>query len=202
MGIESAIVLKLFAALTVLLLTCINILSTRASTRFQDLFTFLKLTSLAWIAVIGLTATSEISSINAFAGSSERPGEYTVALYSALWAYDGWNNLNFIAGELSDPSVNLPRCIFAGSTVVIICYAFTNYAYFSILPKDVVIKSNSIAIDFGLKVLGPVAGILVCVCNSRFRSSWSFLHSALLTHQCCLVQEYHSLALNRAMLPK
>ena len=37
-----------------------------------------------------------------------------LALVSVLWAYDGWADLSFAAGEVKDPQRNLPRAIILG----------------------------------------------------------------------------------------
>ena len=41
-------------------------------------------------------------------------GAMGLALVSVLWAYDGWGDLSFAAGEVKDPQRNLPRAIILG----------------------------------------------------------------------------------------
>ena len=53
-----------------------------------------------------------------------------IALYQGLWAYDGWNQLNYISGELKNPA-NLPRAIMVAMFSVTCLYLLTNYAYLS-----------------------------------------------------------------------
>ncbi|KAL5040691.1 hypothetical protein RTP6_007675 [Batrachochytrium dendrobatidis] len=87
---------KAIAIGIIVILTCINILSSRASTTMQNILTILKIGSLAWIGALGILQLwrDPLSSGNfqkgLFYGGSMYPGNYALALYSALWAYDGW----------------------------------------------------------------------------------------------------------------
>ncbi|KAH6571834.1 hypothetical protein BASA60_006958 [Batrachochytrium salamandrivorans] len=131
-----SLLVKAIAISIVVILTFINIISARASTVLQNALSLLKLGSLVWIGVLGAihAARDPLSSGNFnkgfFDGASTNPGNYALALYSALWAYDGWNNLNMVAGELKNPTRNLPRAISFGTLIVLICYVVTNMSYF------------------------------------------------------------------------
>lgn len=96
-----------------------------------------------------------------FSNSSSNPGNYALALFSALFAYDGWNNLNLVTGELKDPAKNLPRAIVIGTSIVVISYLLANFAYYAVLPADLIGSSHSIAMDFGTAVFGSVGGVLI-----------------------------------------
>lgn len=99
-----------------------------------------------------------------------------VGFILGLWAYDGWNNLNYVSGEMKDPHRDLPRVIYFGIPLVIICYMFANIAYLAVLPAEVVMHSNAISIDFGIQVFGKAGGIVfaICVALSCFGVSFFF----------------------------
>ena len=68
-----------------------------------------------------------------------RPGRSAIgamglALVSVLWAYDGWGDLSFAAGEVKDPQRNLPRAIILGTLALIAIYVLTNVAYLYVIP--------------------------------------------------------------------
>ncbi|KAJ3020165.1 hypothetical protein HKX48_001217 [Thoreauomyces humboldtii] len=176
---------KFMALVCILGLTTLNCVSTRAGTVVQNIFTVLKILSLLVIGLIGVWQlitgglTSPTESIDRpgtapsaaeegnfghgklFAGSSTSPGDYALALYSALWAYDGWNNLNLVAGELKNPSRDLPRAITIGPSIVIVCYLLANVAYYAVLPAAVIVSSNTIAMAFGKYAFGHAGAILI-----------------------------------------
>jgi amino acid transporter len=87
-------------------------------------------------------------------------GDYALAIYSALWAYDGWNSLNVVCEELINPEKNLPKAVIGGPFIVMICYVFTNLGYFVVLEPSYIQFSKAIAIDFGQVVLGSFGRLL------------------------------------------
>lgn len=58
------------------------------------------------------------------------------ALLSAFWAYEGWNTLGFIGGEIKDPKRNLPLALSGGLLVIIGAYLLVNFTYMYVLPAD------------------------------------------------------------------
>ena len=56
-----------------------------------------------------------------FEGSSTSPTSYALAFYSGLWAYDGWDQANYVGGEMKNPQKNLPRVIHFSMFLVMVC---------------------------------------------------------------------------------
>ena len=53
-----------------------------------------------------------------FEGSSTSPSSYSLAFYSGLWAFDGWDQANFVGGEMTRPEKNIPRAIHSSMILV------------------------------------------------------------------------------------
>ncbi|GBB89743.1 hypothetical protein RclHR1_16520003 [Rhizophagus clarus] len=160
---------KIVASLCIIIISFINAYSVRLATRTQDIFTALKLITLAVIAIIGFIVLGKGGLTknfegDIFEGSSTRSSDYALAFYSGLWAYDGWNNLNYVAGEMKNPARDLPRVIMVGLPIVIVCYTLANVAYYAVLPSSIVTQTNTIALDFGRKIFGHVGGIIFALC--------------------------------------
>lgn len=85
-------------------------------------------------------------------------GLFGLALISVLWAYDGFADLSFAAGEVTDPQRNLPRAIVAGTLAIIGIYLAANAAYVYINPVERVATSPLIAADT-MQVLFGQAGV-------------------------------------------
>ncbi len=59
-----------------------------------------------------------------FEGSSKSPSAYSLALYSGLWAFDGWDQANYVGGEMHNPQKNIPRTIHSSMAIVTVCKEF------------------------------------------------------------------------------
>jgi basic amino acid/polyamine antiporter, APA family len=108
---------------------------------------------------------------------------FGAAMLGALWAYDGWNNVAPLAGEIRDPQRNLPRAFIGGMLVVGSLYLFVNSAYFyALTPLQIasVPLSSSVATEVLKRFLGPLAVSLTAV--ALMISSFGSLHASVLAN--------------------
>jgi APA family basic amino acid/polyamine antiporter len=106
---------------------------------------------------------------------------FAAAMIGALWAYDGWNNITFLAGEVKNPGRNLPLALIGGGLVVMALYLFVNLSYFHVLtPTQVasVPASSSVAAEVVRRLLGSVAVTLMAA--AMMTSSFGALHASIL----------------------
>jgi APA family basic amino acid/polyamine antiporter len=159
--------LQLGATLMVLLLSGLNVLGVRRSGAVQTFLTASKLLVLAVLIVLGLTyGHGSWQGFHPFFAPGGQGGLLTafgVATVSALWAYDGWNNLSMVAGEVKDPQRNVPRALIAGALLVLIVYVLVNLAYFYVLPTSQVLGTNTVASDAARRFLGNAGGAFIAV---------------------------------------
>jgi amino acid transporter len=104
---------------------------------------------------------------------------FGLALVSALWAFDGWADLSFVAGEVSEPRRTLPRALIGGTLAVIVIYVLANVAYLAVLPVEQIRVSRLVAADAAQQVLG--AGGAVFVAAMVVLSTFGTLNGSLLT---------------------
>ncbi len=115
---------------------------------------------------------------------------FGAAMLAALWGYDGWDNLSFVAGEVKDPNRNIPIAIIGSVVLVIVLYVLANASYFYVLdPKSVasVSKDSSVAMVvvskfFGGDVLSMATGVGVAIFSvGLMLSSLGTLHTSILS---------------------
>lgn len=129
----------------IVIFTAVNCMNVRSGGSLQTVLTVIKVVMILGIAVGALVAPSgdwsRVTDAGAFPGASA----FGALLLSALWAYDGWNNLPMAAGEVRDPGRNLPLAIVGGALGVLAIYALVNVGYFRALPFHEVVTSSSVA---------------------------------------------------------
>lgn len=86
---------------------------------------------------------------------------FFAALVAALWAYDGWNNVAMVAGEVKEPRRNLPRALIGGILAVIAIYLLADLAYAYVLTSAEVATSNRVAATMMNRIAGPTGGKVV-----------------------------------------
>jgi amino acid transporter len=158
---------KLIAIAACFLATLIVAVSTKWSDRLQTGFTFAKVIALLTVIIGGVVMLfsnpniAEGSLGKPFEGTSSDVGGYLSSFDHGLWAYEGWNNLNIVSGDLVNPQKNLPLAIWISVGSVVILYLFTIIGYFATIPKDIIKASKTIGIDFGRCLFGRVGGIVM-----------------------------------------
>lgn len=103
-------------------------------------------------------------------GGPVTPGLFGLALISVLWAYDGFADLSFAAGEVKDPHRTLPKAIVSGTVAIASVYLLANAAYLYVLPIEGLARSPLVAADAMQVVFGRagVAFVSVVVAISTF----------------------------------
>lgn len=88
---------------------------------------------------------------------------WVAAMVAALWAYDGWNNLNMVSSEVQNPRRNIPRALIFGTLAVMGLYLVANVAYFFVLSAAEVGGSDRVAAAMARKFMGSAGGGLVAI---------------------------------------
>lgn len=132
--------IKLLAIAAIVLLTLVNYRGVQNGGLVNNIITSAKITGILLLIVLGLshTAVSETQTVSA----APVPQLHGIALLSAVlaamlsafWAYDGWSNISFIAGEIKNPKRNIPLAIISGVAIAMLLYVLINIAYMHVLP--------------------------------------------------------------------
>ena len=154
------------AILFIVVFSIINCFQVNYGAKVQSIMTILKIVLiLGLIAILFFSSKGNTSHFfeHTEGTSGGWPGfsAFGVAMLAALWAYDGWNNMPMIAGEIKEPQRNVPRAFIYGMLVVIAVYALSNLAYFYILPHSEIVNAYSDSSPDALPVATKAAEIVM-----------------------------------------
>uniref|UniRef100_A0A0K2TNM9 Y+L amino acid transporter 2like [Apis florea] n=1 Tax=Lepeophtheirus salmonis TaxID=72036 RepID=A0A0K2TNM9_LEPSM len=161
---------RLLAAACICSLTFINCWEVKWATFVQDIFTYAKVLALIIIVITGFVQLGR-GNVEYFTWDNTESDVTKIALsfYSGLFAYNGWNYLNFVIEELQDPVRNLPRAIAISCTLVTVVYVLTNIAFYTTLSVPEVLGSEAVAVTFAGRLYGSMAFMIpIFVAMSTF----------------------------------
>ena len=132
------------AILFIAVFTATNCLALSFGARFQAALTALKVVAIGGLCAV-LYALGDGPAPSAPEPGYQGIAAFGTAVLAALWAFDGWNNLAMVGGEIREPQKNLPRAFILGMALVAALYLLANGAYFHALDYHAVAGSYSTA---------------------------------------------------------
>jgi len=200
--------LQIVAVMLIVIFTTLNCLSVKMSGQIATFLTFIKI---ALVLFVGLGAFLFVTggtfanfSLAATGGTCEGVADavkygsaewtflagFGAAMLGALWGYDGWDNLSFVAGEVKNPHRNIPVAIIGSVLLIIVLYVGVNVAYFYVLDPTAVAsvsKDSSVAMVvvskfFGGDITSFATGAAVAIFSvGLMLSSLGTLHTSILS---------------------
>jgi APA family basic amino acid/polyamine antiporter len=149
----------------IVLLSIFNFIGVGLGKFIQNVFTVIKIGILVAIIILGFAigkGTPPDLSINPMGMNfgSILIG-FGVSLVAVAWAFDGWNNVNFVAGEIKNPKRNLPLALIIGTLGITFLYVLVNYIYLYALPIQETVGVVRIAEKATGALFGASTGALI-----------------------------------------
>ena len=151
---------KIFAILVVAVLTVLNIRGLKPGALLNNIVTLAKISGIVLLMMAGFfysKSTSTVAQASTVVSNTSIISSFLAAMLSALWAYDGWAQITFIAGEIKNPQQKLPYAIVGGVTIATLLYVLVNYSFMQVLSPAQLAETtqNQIA---GVRVAGVIMG--------------------------------------------
>jgi len=148
---------QVFAIAVTWFITGLNYLGIKKAADFQLVFTSLKVVLI--LIVAGLCFASSSGAMSNFTTTLPHAvgglTGFMAALIATLWAYDGWNDLTMVAGEVRRPERSLPIALIGGLFIVGFLFMATNAAIQYILPAAQIAASERPAVAALTVIAGP-----------------------------------------------
>ncbi len=158
---------KFLAIVLILSLTFFNTLGIRRGMKLSTVLLILVVAGIMLITVFGLSAKgSDIKQVFEVTPAARNTGLGAIftAMLAAFWAYEGWNSVGFVAGEIRNPKRNVPLSLMLGLAGVVVIYLLVNTAYLSVLStdqlKDIYASSDKIAAVEAVRTFGGNIGAI------------------------------------------
>jgi APA family basic amino acid/polyamine antiporter len=150
--------------------TLVHLSGIRHSSKFQNVSTIIKGALIVALILAGLACGSpqpisfapSASDISFIASAP-----FAVSLVFVMYAYSGWNAATYIAGEIREPAVSLPRSIIAATLIVIALYVALNAVFLYTTPISAMAGQLDVALVAGKHIFGDfggrIVGALICI---------------------------------------
>jgi basic amino acid/polyamine antiporter, APA family len=149
---------KPIAASVIILLSLVNYMGVKAGTLVQKVFLVAKLVPISAIILIGFFVSAPDASLSF--QMAEPVGFFRLmtmlgfGVVGTLWAYEGWTNLNTVAGEMRDVKKDLPKALSLSTLSVMTVYVLFIVSLYRILGA-----AQTIALSAGEAVL-PIPAMM------------------------------------------
>jgi len=123
--------------------TLLNLRGVKGAAAFQNFTMVARVIPLALVIIVGLFFGHQSPDLNpgtAFLGG--KPGLTGAikligyATFASLWAYEGWTNLNTVAGEMKKPRRDIPLAIILSMGGITLIYTLFNLAIYRVIPAE------------------------------------------------------------------
>jgi APA family basic amino acid/polyamine antiporter len=141
----------IYAAAAIIILTVLNSVSVKHSTRIQNLLSAAKVIGLLAIFVVGMSIPTPSRSLS---NNYSDTGSLGLAMVFVLLTYGGWNEIAFASAEFRNPQRDIRRALLWGISVITVVFILANLAYVNVLGIDGVAQSEVVAADLMRRALG------------------------------------------------
>jgi APA family basic amino acid/polyamine antiporter len=161
---------QLNAVAVIVFLSIVNYFGVKEGSLFQGIVTLVKIASFAGFIVLGIAigrgSWSHLVAAPAMTGGGGAfgIGPFILSMIAMLWAYEGWNNITFTAGEIKDPQRNLPRSLILGMSAITLIYVGMNLVYLYAMPIGDMVATDTIGEAAAGRLFGPLGSTLMSLC--------------------------------------
>ncbi len=159
---------KSIAIISIIFLTGVNYIGVIFGGAVQTVVTWIKIASIIALSFLllffGHGSVHNLS--NGFAFPHEGGNIISaigLALAGAFWAYDGWNNGTFVAGEVKNPQKNVPLSLLYGTAIVMVVYVLMNVAFLYIFPVEQMKDLPLVAASAAERIFGSTGGTIIAL---------------------------------------
>ena len=152
------------ATVSVIIFHLIHGQSIKIGTFIQDSTTLIKIGLIVLFIIMGLinpnpqdiSILPKVGDIKLLFSSG-----FAISLIWVSYAYTGWNSSVYIAGEIVDPKVNIPKSLLLSTAIVMLLYLLLNYVFLYSTPISLMTNELEVGYIAGINIFGDVGAKIV-----------------------------------------
>jgi basic amino acid/polyamine antiporter, APA family len=187
------------AAIAIAVVAAVNIIGVKPGSRLLNVLVILKLAALAVLIggglLLGRASAAPPPALEAPTAFATPILAFGAALVPILFAYGGWQSVNLLAEETTEPRRTLPRALMAGTAIVITVYLLANVVYLTVLSREGLAATPTPAADAVRRILGPGGDRLISAAIAV--SAFGFLDLTLLAQ----TRIYYAMGADGSFIP-
>lgn len=155
---------RLVAIVSILLISAVHLLGVKTGGIAQNLLTGLKMSLIVFFCLAPVFFGSEGSGVSFLPQDGDwdliTSAGWAVSLVFVVYAYSGWNASAYIAGNIENPEVNIPRSLIAGTFIVTLVYLALNGMFLGVATFAELDGQNDIGNVVANKLFGTTTGLV------------------------------------------
>lgn len=184
----------IYAALSIVIFTAVNVIGTRQSKTLQITVTFIEIGAVAAIILAGFFMSSG-EPVAPVVQASETAA-IGMAMIFVLLTYGGWNEVAYLTGEIKDAPRNIARVLVLGTAAIAGLYVLANIAMLGVLGLEGLRQSDAVAAEMMRALVGPSGAMIVSL--AVVIAAISTLNATIFTGG----RVYYAMARDLTLLPK
>ncbi|MBW8051171.1 MAG: amino acid permease [Cytophagales bacterium] len=154
---------KFIAISIIVVLTAVHSFHKKIGASFQNIMTAFKILVILLLILLGIFHNKHTNidfTLNIAALNEMITPAFAISLFFVSYSYSGWNAVVYIAGEIKNPSKNIPLSLISGTILVSFIYIMLNFVFLYTIPIKEMSGQIEIGYLYGYKLLGPQIGNL------------------------------------------
>ncbi|MDZ7720304.1 MAG: APC family permease [Balneolaceae bacterium] len=163
LGLHSS---TIYAILTIVVLTGVNLLGTDPSRRIQNVLTASIILMLVVLSLFAFISAESLPSVSNSASPGDglfSGGSVGAAMIFVLLTYGGWNEAAYLSGEIQDVKRNMMKVLLFGIFIITALYVLVNVAYLQVLGLEHLQNSETVGAELTTQLFGNESTFIVAI---------------------------------------
>jgi APA family basic amino acid/polyamine antiporter len=195
-NVEHDFGIKITTISAISILFLVNMLGIKMSARALNVLMIIKITLIVLlISAIFILPSSTSSSPPIVSSFGEQLNSFWLCFVPVFFTYGGYQQTMNFGSDVPNAGRTMPRAIFWGIAIILVCYLLINVSYYHVLGLDGLRSSNALASEMATRLIGPSASKIIAIV--MFLSVMAYVNASIMSNP----RVYYAMAEDK-VLPK